>query len=113
LVRKNRAVPQNRQVLRSFQPTPLPVRKACEIFGSSRIVAATRSPTAPMNTGLSSSANTIACSGLIENLAELESYSTYPAAACAVSHSRTYRSVVEVALASSAEVIGRPRAKAW
>ena len=40
------------------------------------------------------------------------SYMTYPAAACAASHSRTYRSTVLVAAARAAEVVGPDAASA-
>ncbi len=59
-----------------------------------------------MNTGLSSSANTMACSGESENFPLAASKVMYSAAAWAASHSRINRSFSFVARARSTEVDG-------
>jgi hypothetical protein len=59
-------------------------------------------------TGEFSSASAIACSGGSRNLPS--ACSTYPDAACALSHSRTSRGLQLVFFASSSDVIGVPLA---
>src|SRR5882757_10790923 len=58
------------------------------------------------NTGLVSSATTIACSGGSSNVPCAGSYTTYPPAAWLDSHSRTYRSAVPVRCANVSGVMG-------
>jgi hypothetical protein len=71
--RKKRSTPQNRQLQYSPQPTPRPVRKAVVSFASSAKTAASDRNPPLMNTVLSSSASTAACSGDRENLPVLPS----------------------------------------